>query len=156
MNFRKAITPFFTFSNVKALSMFGALAVLTVGFFSKSDLLLILGGGVYFAALTCGIIDLYKSAKEFNKFPESRIEKDNMISKLGRWIEGIIMIGGLFSLLDKDGSKGTKIAGYLIWFGAIGLYFLSGIVVQLVAKIPLEFTYGGWKPKRVKKTRKQR
>jgi hypothetical protein len=35
-------------------------------------------------------------------------------------------------------------SGMMIWIGTIVSYFLGGVIVDIVAEIPLKMGYGGW------------
>ncbi len=155
MNLKYSLLGNLSLLNIKAVMMIIALVILFIGFRPTSDSLLIFGGAVYFMALCLGVFDLYKSAKAFRNSKEIEKKKATFLLKLGRWVEGIILFVGLLLFADDESSKGSAISGSLIWFGSLSLYFISGLIIQVVANIPLDFTMGGWKPKRFKKYRKR-
>jgi hypothetical protein len=119
------------------------------------DFVIISGSIFYFLALCVGIIELVIILKRNRDNKSVDNNRKTGISKLARIIEGVVLLSAFAMMLFAENSKGLAIAASVIWFGSVLLYFLSGIIIESITKIPLDFRYGGWKIKRLKTRRRK-
>ena len=109
---------------------------------------MIAGSIFYILSLCVGIVELVIISKKSGDDKPINKNKKSLLSKLARIIEGVVLLTGLTMMMFRENSKGLAIAGTVIWVGSILIYFLSGILIEAIAKIPLEFGYGGWTTKK--------
>jgi glucose uptake protein GlcU len=140
---------------IKFILLLICLFLLTFGIILQIDIVTICGGIFYFLALCIGIIELVMILKRHRDNKPFENKKKKIVNKLARIIEGFVLVSSLVMMLFAENSKGLAITASIIWVGSILLYFLSGIIIESISKIPLDFGYGGWKIKRFK-TRRRR
>lgn len=140
------------------LIILGSFILTLLGVVLKNDIVLISGSICFMIYGIIGIIDLIVTLKKHkHKTPIESLPK-TLISKTSSILEGIVLFGGLIMMMvghKNKGYEGLELAGIIIWGGSILLYFLSGIIVENITKIPLEFGHGGWKIKRFRRGRRK-
>lgn len=124
------------------------------GIVAKVEFALIAGSVFYILSLCLGIIKLNSLLKKQEEKNLVEINKKSIIEKIAAGLEGCILFIGLI-LMIVDNTKGIKTAGTIIWVSTILLYYLSGLIIEKTTKNPLEFGYGGWRPKRFKTKRRR-
>ena len=140
---------------IKFVCLLICLFLLTYGIIFKLDFVIISGGFFYILSLSVGIVELIIVSKKYRNSKIVDNHKKTLISKLARIIEGFVLFSGLIFMMIGKTNKAISSAGGIIWFGSLLIYVLSGVIIESITKIPLEFGYGGWKIKRFK-TRRRR
>lgn len=53
-------------------------------------------------------------------------------------------------MIGIEGQIGLDLAGMIIWIGSVFSYVMYGIIINIVADIPMRMGHGGWKFRRKK------
>jgi hypothetical protein len=138
----------------KLLLLIISATLLVYGIIAKIEYVPIAGSAFYILSLCIGIIQLARMLKKPAENKPVEIDAKPVIEKIVKVLEGCILFSGLI-LMMIDNNKSIKTAGIIIWVGSILLYFVSGIIIENITKTPLEFGYGGWRPKRFKTKRRR-
>lgn len=69
--------------------------------------------------------------------PKEKTERDTATE----WVRGIVLYGGIVAALVQ----GVGEAAAILWFGIVGCGVITGLIAQVVGRVPMRMTYGGWK-----------
>lgn len=130
-----------------------SLGLLVVGFIGNNSEIAVSGSTVYLLAQAFYLYDSYHHSKKFANNRDATInpaKKSSFVDRMTSLLEGTVIIFGLIAMV----SGRAVTAGAIIWFGAIFVYFLWGIIIEIITGIPLRFGYGGWEIRRNRQRKK--
>ena len=106
---------------------------------------------IHLTQMLYDLVDLAVKSKQFQKGMDVVTPK-NFINKLTSALEGVLVITSLIAMAPSN--ELYRIPAAIIWFGQVAVFILVGPIVGLFAKIPLDMTYGGWRPSRNRRRKK--
>ncbi len=130
---------------LEILFLISSAILLLLGWTNEIVLLTTMGAVLYLIILVGNFgMTIIEARKYQNDVVKS--ESEGKWSKLiAELIQGAILISGLGAMLFKSSVFETP--GRIIWFGTILIYVVCGFAIQLIIKLPLKMTYGGWRIK---------
>lgn len=120
-----------------------SLGLLGIGYLENTGSIATWGSIVFLISQVFYLRDAFLYSKKIanNAVETDTAHKSNFIDHARSFSEGAIIVFGLIALVL--GNELTT-SGAIIWFGAIFVYFLWGVIIELFTGIPLRFGYGGW------------
>lgn len=130
---------------IKLILIVLSIITLVAGIASDNVYLSMVGSVIFVVYLSAVLCESVVAAKRF-KLQNAAVAE----TTLRKWTErlaALVAIGGL-ALLGagqlKQHDNFYSWSGLIIWFGNILFYFINGVVLRSIMKIPLRMGYGGW------------
>ncbi len=140
-------------SVVKLVVISAAAILLAIGWFMDNVALSFAGVVAY--GVTC-LGEIVWQIRASLYYRQSRDDKWNIpktkVEKVAGFLYGTVTVSGLLAPFVAAHHKAAE-SGFVIWIVAVFTWFMSGIIAQSVAGIPLRMTYGGWKGNRHRRRR---
>lgn len=134
----------------RILLMLTSVILILYGWIINSLIVSIIGSLVFLCTLFINLYKIYLLSKKFNNKKDEKErsiqEEVNVKSKIERGVEGIITTASLIgTVVFQDAKTIYFYPPFIIWIGFVAIYFISGIIIREVTKLPLVMSYGGWK-----------
>lgn len=124
-----------------------SLLLIICGLSLHNEVINMIGAGLYISADILHTVQAYTASKQYRsgKWDSSQ----SLPEKIIPWVRTPILLGGMLTLFAGS------ISGPVIYFATVILWAIDGIIINMIADIPMRMTYGGWKPDR-RRRRKRR
>jgi hypothetical protein len=142
-----------TNSKVKLAILILSLITMICGVILKIKFIIISGSIIYLFVPTIESIEVFIMAKQFKSDGDNFNKKKEKRSKAEEYLGMLILIAGLI-MTGIESPPGIDIAGSIIWIGSVIFYFLFGIIIDIVADIPMTMGHGGWRIRNRKRLNK--
>ena len=141
---------------MKTWSLLVTAGLFSVGWLTGLSVLALAGAGLYVLTIGIELILVYRESKQYLS-AEGQSEKPGAkqiwAQRLEVWLDGLIPIAGMVAVLvDRPG---FSLPGAVVFLAAMVGYFAGGVIVQVVAGIPLRMGYGGWYVARRRRPRRR-
>jgi len=127
---------------------------LPYGWIQRDPKFSVTGACLYLTALCINLMYLGLTSKKFKEGKPTTPADVTIFARIAKWLEGIIVVAALIVFVIGD--EYTAVSVGIIWFGSVAAMFLSGIIIDFIADIPMRWTHGGWKVYRPKSKTKRR
>ncbi len=129
-----------------------------LGLLFRSVEAVLAGAVIHFVMGVADVFRVYREAKALRRDEAAPLPTYEPAIRMSRRLDGAITIVGLIlvAVAHRTGADNYAVAGAIIWVGALGCYFISGVIVREVGGIPLSMGYGGWTVRRDKRGRLRR
>lgn len=128
---------------LKLLLLLSSGALIAFGWTQGIDIYANMGAILFLTSFIPNGISLIKDSLRYRAghFNEEIIDK-KLIDNIITTIEGLFILISLIAIYSEH--ELFKTPGMIIWFGSLSIWILSGIIVSIIADIPLKMGYGGW------------